>query len=179
MISAGAYRPDDILTSLSGKTIEIVTTDAEGRLVLADGLTFTQRTYKPRAIIDMATLTGGVVVALGRVRAGMLTNNDRLAEDLFKAGEATHERLWRLPLDEDYFNQIKGDDADIKNSGGREAHPVIGGVFLQQFIEDDQPWAHLDIAGVADSPKDLPYTQKGATGFGIRLIIHYLENLRS
>lgn len=178
MISGGAYRPDDILTSLSGKTIEIITTDAEGRLVLADGLTYTQKTFKPRAVIDMATLTGGVVVALGRVRAGLLSNNDQLAEDLFNAGEAVHERLWRLPLDEDYVNQIKGDDADIKNSGGKEAHPVIGGIFLQQFVEDDKPWAHLDIAGVADTPRELPYSQKGATGFGIRLIIKYLEGLQ-
>jgi len=177
MISGVAYRPDDILTSLSGKTIEIVTTDAEGRLVLADGLTYVQRTFNPRLVIDMATLTGGVVTALGRVRAGLFSNNDQLAEQLFKSGEVTHERLWRLPLDEDYFAQIKGDDGDIKNSGGKEAHPVMGGIFLQQFIENDLPWAHLDIAGVADIPKDLPYTQKGATGFGVRLIIHYLENI--
>ncbi len=177
MISGGAYRPDDILTSLSGKTIEIVTTDAEGRLVLADGLTYVQRNFKPRAVIDMATLTGGVVTALGRVRAGMMTNDDALAAQLSAAGDATHERLWRLPLDEDYDAQIKGDDADIKNSGGKEAHPVIGGIFLKQFVEVGTKWAHLDIAGVADVPKDLPYSQKGATGFGIRLIVKYLEGL--
>jgi len=177
MISGGAYRPDDILTSLSGKTIEIITTDAEGRLILADGLTYVQRNFKPRAVIDMATLTGGVVTALGRVRAGLMTNDDELAAQLTAAGEATHERLWRLPLDEDYFAQIKGDDADIKNSGGKEATPVIGGMFLKQFIEEGTKWAHLDVAGVADVPKDLPYSQKGATGFGIRLIVKYLEGL--
>jgi leucyl aminopeptidase len=177
MISGNAYRPDDILTSLSGKTIEIVTTDAEGRLVLADGLTYVQRNFKPRAVIDMATLTGGVVTALGRVRAGMMTNDDGLAAQLSAAGDATHERLWRLPLDEDYDAQIKGDDADIKNSGGKEAHPVIGGIFLKQFVDEGTKWAHLDIAGVADVPKDLPYSQKGATGFGIRLIVKYLEDL--
>jgi len=179
MISGHAYRPDDILTSLSGKTIEIITTDAEGRLVLADGLTYAQRTFKPSAVIDMATLTGGVVTALGRVRAGIFSNNDNLAQQLFEAGERTHERLWRLPLDDDYFTNIKGDDADIKNSGGKEGHPINGGIFLKQFIENDTPWAHLDIAGVADSPKDLPYSYKGATGFGIRLIVNYLKSLEA
>jgi len=177
MISGGAYRPDDILTSLSGKTIEILTTDAEGRLVLADGLTYVQRNFKTRVVIDMATLTGGVVTALGRVRAGLMSNDDDLCAQLSAAGDATHERLWRLPLDDDYFAQIKGDDADIKNSGGKEAHPVIGGIFLKQFVEEGTKWAHLDIAGVADVPKDLPYSQKGATGFGIRLIVKYLEGL--
>jgi len=179
MISGHAYRPDDILTSLSGKTIEIISTDAEGRLVLADGLTYVQRTFKPGAVIDMATLTGGVVTALGRVRAGIFSNNDSLAQQLFEAGERTHERLWRLPLDDDYFTNIKGDDADIKNSGGKEGHPINGGIFLKQFIENETPWAHLDIAGVADTPKDLPYSRKGATGFGIRLIVNYLKSLES
>lgn len=175
MVSGNAYRPDDILTSLSGKTIEIITTDAEGRLVLADGLTYAQRTFKPRAVIDIATLTGGVVTALGRVRAGLFSNDDALAQRLFDAGEQTHERLWRLPLDDDYFTNIKGDEADIKNSGGKEGHPINGGIFLKQFIENNTPWAHLDIAGVADTPKDLPYSHKGATGFGIRLIVNYLK----
>jgi leucyl aminopeptidase len=178
MVSGEAYRPDDIIKMLSGKTIEITTTDAEGRLVLADALTYAQKTYKSSAIINLATLTGGVLVALGRVRAGMMANNDELAEKLFAAGEATHERLWRLPLDEDYLTQIKGDDADLKNSGGREAHSIIGGIFLKEFIEDTTDWAHLDIAAVADLPKDTPYAPKGATGFGIRLLIHYLENLK-
>ncbi len=177
MISGKAYRPDDILTSLSGKTIEIVTTDAEGRLILADGLTYAQKNFNPRAVIDMATLTGGVVTALGRVRAGLFSNDDILAGQLFQAGEATHERLWRMPLDEDYLAQIKGDDADLRNSGGKEATPVIGGMFLKQFIEESTRWAHLDIAGVADVPRDLPYSQKGATGFGVRLVIKYLEGL--
>ena len=177
MISGKAYRPDDILTSLSGKTIEIITTDAEGRLILADGLTYAQKNFAPRAVIDMATLTGGVVTALGRVRAGLFSNDDALAGQLFQAGEVTHERLWRMPLDEDYLTQIKGDDADLRNSGGKEATPVIGGMFLKQFVEEGTRWAHLDIAGVADVPKDLPYSQKGATGFGVRLVIKYLEGL--
>jgi leucyl aminopeptidase len=178
MVSADAYRPDDILTMMSGKTVEIISTDAEGRLVLADALTYAQQTYQPRAIIDLATLTGGIVTALGRVRAGIFSNNDALSEQLIGAGEQTHERLWRMPLDDDYLKSIKGDDADLKNSGGREGHPIMGGIFLKQFVSDDIPWAHLDIAGVADTPKDLPYSPKGATGFGVRLIVAYWEGLR-
>jgi leucyl aminopeptidase len=177
MISGDSYRPDDILTSMSGKTIEIVSTDAEGRLVLADALTYAQKNYQPRAIIDLATLTGGVLVALGRFRAGMLSNNDDLARALFAAGERTYERLWRLPLDEDYINMMKGEDADIKNSGGREGHCILGGAFIQNFVDPDVPWAHLDIAGTAETNKELPYSPKGATGFGIRLLVDYLQGL--
>lgn len=178
MISDKSYRPDDILTTLSGKTIEISTTDAEGRLVLADALTYVQNNYQPEAIIDLATLTGGVIIALGRVRAGLLSNNDELAGDLYSSGDATGERLWRLPLDEDYEKQIEGDDADLKNSGGREASTIIGGTFLRQFVANQIPWAHIDIAGVADLPKPSPLGPKGATGFGVRLLLHYLENSR-
>lgn len=177
MISGEAYRPDDIIRSLSGKTIEIISTDAEGRLVLADALTYTQKNLKPKAMIDLATLTGGVVIALGKVRAGLMSNNDNLADALFKAGENVYERLWRMPLDEAYFEQIKGDDADIRNSGGREASTIIGGTFLNQFVDPSVPWAHIDIAGVATTSKDLPYCQKGATGFGVRLLIDYLKSL--
>ncbi|RPJ41247.1 MAG: leucyl aminopeptidase, partial [Chloroflexi bacterium] len=178
MISAEAYRPDDIITTLNGKTVEIISTDAEGRLVLADALAYAQKEYQPRAVIDLATLTGGVVTALGKVRAGLLSNNDELSAALFAAGEKTGERLWRLPLDEEYSQKMKGDDADLKNSGGREGHCILGGAFLKAFVADDIPWAHLDIAGVADTDKDLPYSPKGATGFGIRLLIEYLENLK-
>ncbi len=179
MISGEAYRPDDIIHMLNGKTVEIISTDAEGRLVLGDGLAYAQQRFQPRAIIDMATLTGGVVTALGRVRAGVMTNNDALFHQLAEAGEQVHERLWQLPLDEEYFQLIKGDEADIKNSGGREAHPIIGGIFLKQFVSDDVPWAHIDIAGVSETDKDLPYAPKGATGFGVRLLIDYLENLEA
>jgi leucyl aminopeptidase len=177
MISNFAYRPDDILKALNGKTIEIISTDAEGRLVLADALTYTEQTFQPRAMIDIATLTGAVVVALGSIRAGLLSNNDELAESLFKAGEKTFERVWRLPLDEEYFEQIKGSDGDIKNSGGRKAGSIIGGMFLKQFVTDNTPWAHLDVAGVMEAESDMPYCPKGGMGFGVRLLLDYLNNL--
>jgi leucyl aminopeptidase len=178
MVSAAAYRPDDIVKTLSGKTVEIITTDAEGRLVLADALTYAQQNFSPRVIIDLATLTGGVVVALGRVRAGIMGNDPTLIQELITSGERTGERLWQLPLDQEYFQAIKGDDADLKNSGGREGHPIMGGLFLKQFVSDDIPWTHLDIAGVADTPKDTPYAPKGATGFGVRLLVDYLAGLK-
>ncbi|HPH94504.1 MAG TPA: leucyl aminopeptidase [Anaerolineaceae bacterium] len=177
MVSDQAYRPDDIITTLSGKTVEIITTDAEGRLVLADALTYAQRNFQPRALIDLATLTGGVVTALGRVRGGLMSNNPELVQQLMASGEATFERLWQLPLDDDYLKSTKGEEADLKNSGGREGHPIMGGIFLKQFVSDEIPWAHLDIAGTADSNKEMPYCPKGATGFGIRLLIHYIESL--
>jgi len=177
MISAAAYRPDDILKALNGKTIEIISTDAEGRLVLADALTYTERTFQPRAMIDIATLTGAVVVALGSVRAGLLSTSNELAEALFQAGEKTFERVWRLPLDEEYFEQIKGDDSDIKNSGGRKAGSIIGGMFLKQFVTDETPWAHVDVAGIADTDQELPFWPKGGVGFGVRLFLDYLQSL--
>ncbi len=177
MISGGAYRPNDIVKAMNGKTIEVISADAEGRLVLCDALGYAQEQYQPRAIIDLATLTGGVVIALGSIRAGLMANNDSLAEALAASGEKTHERLWRLPLDDEYFDLIKGDDSDIKNIGARKATAIIGGIFLKQFVSEDIPWAHIDIAGVADTDKDLPYCPKGATGFGVRLLMDYLGTL--
>lgn len=175
MISARAYRPNDIIRAASGKTIEIISTDAEGRLVLADALHFAQKQYKPKVLIDLATLTGGVVVALGSECAGMLSNNDALADRLIASGQRVHERLWRLPLWEDYRDLLKGEDSDIKNAGERAAHPIQGGIFLNEFVNRDVPWAHLDIAGVANRDKEGPYLAKGATGFGVRLIVDYLQ----
>lgn len=179
MISGGSYRPDDILTTLSGKTVEVVSSDAEGRLVLSDALTYAQQAFQPRAVIDLATLTGGVVVALGNIRAGLFSNDEALAQALIDSGEQTFERLWRLPMDEEYFEGIKSDDADFKNSGARNAAPIIGAIFLKQFIEEGTSWAHIDIAGTADLEKDMPYTSKGSTGFGVRLLIDYLQKLEN
>jgi leucyl aminopeptidase len=177
MVSSEAYRPNDIITSLSGKTIEIISTDAEGRMVLSDALTFACTHYQPRVVIDLATLTGGVVTALGNVRAGLMSNNDVLAGSLFASGERTYERLWRFPLDEEYFELIRGSDSDIKNSAGVPlAHTIVGGMFLKQFVPEGIPWAHIDIAGTAtvDSKAGVA---RSATGFGVRLILDYLQHM--
>jgi leucyl aminopeptidase len=135
MIDGAAYRPDDIITTLSGKTVQIVSADAEGRMVLCDAMTYAQRKYQPRAMIDLATLTGGVVVALGTVAAGVFSNDEKLQQALIDAGTQTHERLWPLPVWDEYLELLAGDDSDIKNSGSREAHGIQGGVFLKQFVE--------------------------------------------
>ncbi len=177
MISGGAYRPNDIITTMSGKTVEIISADAEGRLVLADALTYAQREYQPRCMIDLATLTGGVLVALGNLRAGLMGNHEPLLDGLMKVGETTHERLWKLPLDDEYFDLITGDDSDFKNSADRAAHAIIGGIFLKQFVDKGVPWAHLDIAATGSSDKDTAYCPKGATGFGVRLLMEYLRSL--
>jgi len=177
MISGHAYRPSDIITSLSGKTIEIISTDAEGRMVLSDALTYASTELKPRAIIDLATLTGGVVTALGKLRAGVMSTDAALAAALIAAGERTGERLWQLPLDEEYFELIKGSDSDMKNSAGVPlASSIVGGTFLKQFVLNDIPWAHIDIAGTATVEKGAN-GGRSATGFGVRLIVDYLRNL--
>lgn len=176
MVSEDAYHPGDIIRTLSGKTVEISNTDAEGRLVLADALVYACTQYQPRLLIDIATLTYGVVTALGRLRAGLMSNDDALAEALFVSGERTGERLWRLPLDDDYLDLLHSDIADLKNySGSSQASPITGGIFLKQFVPQGMPWAHLDILGTATTDKDLPYCPKGATGFGVRLLVDYLE----
>ena len=172
-----SYRPDDILHSLSGKTIEIKSTDAEGRLVLADGLTYAQQNLDPRCIIDYATLTGACVVALGRVRAGCMCTDDDMFNGLFASGEKTWERIWRMPSDEEYMERLKSSEADIKNSGGREGGSCVAGMFLKSFIDEGMPWAHLDIAGTAYNDDGSVYYVPGATGFGIRLTIDWLRNL--
>ncbi len=170
MPSGNAQRPGDIVTSLSGQTVEVINTDAEGRLVLADALTHVQREYKPRAIVDLATLTGAIIISLGNVHAGLFSNNDELSERLTAAGKAVGEPIWRLPLGDDYDRLIDCDAADMKNVGGRGAGSITAAQFLQRYIEDDRPWAHLDIAGVTWSSKDKPTVPKGATAFGVRLL---------
>ncbi len=179
MVSAYSYRPNDIVKTLSGKTVEVLNTDAEGRLVLADALTYAQQQFQPRVLIDLATLTGGVVTALGTIRAGMFVTDDGLAQALFQSGERTYERLWRLPLDPEYADIVISDKADLINSAmlSRKALPIVGAIFLKQFVNEDQSWAHLDIAGTASTDKRKPYCVKGATGFGVRLLIDYLTTL--
>jgi len=178
-VSDNAYRPDDVLTFRNGKTVEITNTDAEGRLVLADALCWASDKEKPQAIIDMATLTGGVVVALGSTYAGMWCDDDDLRGRVEAAANATGERVWRLPLHEEYTELMKSSVADLVNSNpNRKAHPIQGAAFLQQFVADGIPWCHVDIAGVSDveSPTG-PYV-KGATGFGARLAARIVEDWR-
>ncbi len=170
MPSGNAQRPGDVVTSYSGQTIEVLNTDAEGRLVLADALWYTQKHFKPKFIVDLATLTGAIIVALGTSRAGLFSNDDKLAEQLFKTGEKTGEEVWRLPLAEVYDKQINSDIADMQNIGkDREAGSITAAQFLQRFV-NNVPWAHLDIAGVAWSKKDSDITPKGGTGYGVRLL---------
>jgi leucyl aminopeptidase len=175
MPSGTAIKPGDILKSLSGKTIEVINTDAEGRLCLADALTYAAR-YKPEAIIDLATLTGACVVALGNYAIGVMSRSPELMERIKRAGERSGERVWELPLWEEYNEQIKSDIADLKNVGGRGAGSITAGLFLHKFV-GDYPWVHLDIAGTAWIETDRPYCPKGATGVGVRLLVEYLSDV--
>jgi leucyl aminopeptidase len=171
----GAYKPGDIVTTMSGKTVEIVNTDAEGRMLLCDALHYAQK-YKPAALIDIATLTGACIVALGYEASGIMGTNAKLVRDLLQAGERTGERLWELPVWDGYGDLMKSDVADLKNAGGRWAGAVSAGWFLKQFAGTAR-WAHLDIAGTAWEEKGRPYTPKGATGVGVRLLVEYLRGL--
>jgi len=169
-----AFKPGDVIKSMSGQTIEINNTDAEGRLVLCDALHHAQ-TYQPSAIIDIATLTGACVVALGGFATGLMGNDDLLKRSLEKAGQATGERVWELPLWEEYGELMKSDIADMKNSGGPTAGTISAAWFLKNFV-DTTKWAHLDIAGTAWEEKGRHYLPKGATGTGVRLLVEYLRN---
>jgi len=170
MPSGTAQRPGDIVTSMSGQTIEVLNTDAEGRLVLADALWYVQEKYRPKAIVDLATLTGAIIVALGNEHAGLFSNDDELAQWLSDAGTAVGEPVWRLPLGEGYDKAIDSEAADMKNIGNRAAGSITAAQFLQRFIKDETPWAHLDIAGMTWSSKAKPTVPKGGTGFGVRLL---------
>jgi leucyl aminopeptidase len=170
MPSGTAQRPGDVIRAYNGKTIEVINTDAEGRLVLADVIAYVCERFAPSAVIDLATLTGAIIVALGHERAGLFANDDTLAQALIEAGEEVGERLWRMPLGKEYEKHIRSDIAEIKNVGrGREAGSIAGAVFIQQFV-GGRPWAHLDIAGVAWAERDKALVRKGATGFGVRLL---------
>ena len=169
-----AYKPGDVLTSLSGQTIEVISTDAEGRLILADALTYAKR-YKPKAIVDLATLTGACITALGDYVAGIMGNDASLLNSVKSAGEKTGEKVWELPLWEEYFDYLKSDIADFKNVGTRAAGTITGGMFLKKFV-NDTPWVHMDIAGPTWYEKDKPYIPKGASGFGVRLLIQLLRD---
>ena len=175
MPSGTAYKPGDILKSYSGKTIEVLNTDAEGRLILADALAYAS-IYKPAAIIDVATLTGACIIALGDDVIGMLGTDEKLKDKINKASQETGELVWELPLWEHYHELIKSDIADYKNTGGRAAGTITAAAFLSKFV-GDFPWVHLDIAGPAWSGKDKSYIPKGASGVAVRLLTEYLRNL--
>ena len=168
MPSGTATRPGDVVKSLSGQTIEVLNTDAEGRLVLADVIWYAQDRFNPALTVDLATLTGAIIVSLGHEFAGLFSNDDMLATRLIAAGQATGEKLWRMPLGDAYDKLIKSDIADMKNIGGRPGGAIIGAQFIERFVRG--PWAHLDIAGMAWSSKDAPTVPKGATAFGLRLL---------
>jgi leucyl aminopeptidase len=176
MPSGDAVRPGDIVRTLSGKTIEILNTDAEGRVVLSDALFYAQR-YQPAAIVNLATLTGAMIIALGSTVTGMMGTNQELADQLFRAGQASGERVWQLPLWQDYHDMIKSEVADVKNMAGRPAGSLTAGAFLAAFV-GDYPFVHLDIAGTSwvDRPSK-PYDVHGGTGVGVRLVTEYLRKL--
>ena len=176
MPDGNAMRPGDIVTSLSGQTIEVLNTDAEGRLVLCDCITWAQNTYAPDVIIDLATLTGAMVIALGHEYAGMFANDDDLASALTKAGEASGNPLWRFPLSPAYDKLIDSPIADMKNIGPREAGSITAAQFLKRYVGDGVKWAHLDIAGMAWADKDGPVWGKGATGYGVRLLDRFIAD---
>ncbi len=178
MPSGSAYRPADVITSYSGQTIEVLNTDAEGRVVLADALWYVQEHFKPQLIIDLATLTGAMSVALGHEFAGVFSNDDALASTLIEASNFVDEKLWRMPLHKAFDKDIDSSVADVQNTGtGRGAGSSTAAHFLKRFVKDDMKWAHLDIAGVAWDKKGRDLFEKGATGFGVRLLNRFVEKM--
>ncbi len=175
--SPKAYKPRDIIKMYNGLTVEVGNTDAEGRIIMADALSYIEKTYRPLKIFDFATLTGAIVIALGNYAAGLFTEDDELAEKLYELGQKIGEKLWRMPLWKEYYEQLKSRFADINNIGGRPAGAITAAAFLSKFLEDPSKWAHLDIAGVAYVENGLPkkpYYRDCATGWGIRLLIYYI-----
>lgn len=176
MPDGNAMRPGDIVTTMSGQTVEVLNTDAEGRLVLCDAISWAQKIYEPKVIVDLATLTGAMVISLGHEYAGMFANNDDLAADLFAAGDASGNKLWRFPLSPAYDKLIDSPIADMKNIGPREGGSITAAQFLKRFVDEGVAWAHLDIAGMAWADKDGSVWAKGATGYGVRLLDRYIAD---
>ena len=180
MPDGNAQRPGDVVTSMSGQTVEVINTDAEGRLVLCDALTWVQKEYAPSAVVDLATLTGAMVMTLGSEYAGIFSNDTALADKLLAAGTASGDKLWRFPMAPAYDRQIDSAIADMKNVGPSNAGSITAAQFLQRFIDKGTAWAHLDIAGVVWADKQGATWDKGATGYGVRLIDRYVrDNLES
>ena len=176
MPDGNAQRPGDVVTSMSGQTIEVINTDAEGRLVLCDCITWVQQEYQPTAIIDLATLTGAIIVSLGHEQAGIFSNDETLAGKLIAAGEVSGDKLWRMPLGAAYDKLIDSPIADMKNVGPREGGSITAAQFIQRFVDKGIPWAHLDIAGMAWSSKPGVTWAKGATGYGVRLLDRFVRD---
>jgi leucyl aminopeptidase len=176
MPGGGAQRPGDVVTTMSGQTVEVINTDAEGRLVLADAVTYVQRNYKPSTIVDLATLTGAILISLGHEWAGLFSNNDELAGERIKVGSDSGDKLWRMPLAEPFDRLIDSPIADMKNVGPREGGSITAAQFIQRFIENGVRWAHVDMAGKAWADKASATYDKGATGFGVRLLDEYVAD---
>jgi leucyl aminopeptidase len=176
-IDANSFKPGDVYMSFAGKSVEMTNSDAEGRLILADALAYACKKLAPTRIIDIATLTGAIEVALGSEASGLMSSSDELANALCQAGESTHERLWRMPLYEEYHEKLKSDVADLKSWNGRSASSSVAAIFLQDFVDKNIPWAHLDIAGTAYVMEAKKYLPKYATGVGVRLLVEFLENI--
>jgi leucyl aminopeptidase len=174
MPSGTAQRPGDVVTTMSGQTVEVINTDAEGRLVLCDAITWAQREYEPALLIDLATLTGAMIIALGDIHGGLFSNDDGLATDLLDAGKVSGDPLWRFPLGEAYDKLIDSPIADMKNVGPRGAGSITAAQFIKRFVNDGVKWAHLDIAGMVWAAKPGPVWDKGATGYGVRLLDRYI-----
>jgi leucyl aminopeptidase len=172
MPDGNAQRPGDIVRSMSGQTIEIINTDAEGRLVLADVLWYVAQRFKPKFMIDLATLTGAIIVALAQEHAGLFANDDELADELIKAGQETGEKVWRMPLGPEYDKMIDSKFADVKNTGGRHGGAITAAQFLQRFVQKGVRWAHLDIAGTGMGPPATDINKSWGSGYGVRLLDH-------
>jgi leucyl aminopeptidase len=175
MPSGNAQRPGDVVTTMSGQTVEVINTDAEGRLVLADAITYVQREFKPKTLIDLATLTGAIIVSLGHQYGGLFTPSDELADQLISVSRDSTEKLWRQPLGDEYDKLIDSPIADMKNVGPREGGSITAAQFISRFVDEGVRWAHLDIAGMVWADKPGTTYDKGATGFGVRLIDKFVE----
>jgi leucyl aminopeptidase len=176
MPDGNAQRPGDVVTSMSGQTVEVINTDAEGRLVLCDALTFVQREYAPAAIVDLATLTGAIIISLGHEYAGLFSSDDGLAEHLLAAGKVSGDKLWRFPLGPAYDKLIDSPIADMKNVGPRYGGSITAAQFIARYVDKGTPWAHLDIAGTVWTDKPGATWDKGASGFGVRLLDRYVRD---
>jgi leucyl aminopeptidase len=172
MPSGKAYKPGDVVRAMNGKTVEIISTDAEGRMLLIDALCYAAR-YNPKAVVDIATLTGARVIALGDFAAGLYSNDDALVQKLTAAGKKTFERVWAMPMFEEYSESLKSVVADFKHTGGRPGGSITAAKFIEKFTTF--PWAHLDVAGLVASESDKPYSPKGANGYGVRLLVQFLR----